>query len=145
VFNAYGPGQHMPASNPPVIPNFIHQAVRGGTLVVHSSGQQTRDYVYVEDVVDAMVAAATASNIDRQTINVGSGSETSVRDLARLIIELTNSKAETVFTPRSDPGVSRMRADLSRAKQLLGYSPNILLQDGLRLTLERDPRFKRKG
>jgi UDP-glucose 4-epimerase len=60
VFNAYGPGQHLPASHPPVIPNFLRQAMRNGTLVVHSDGSQTRDYVYLDDVVSAMIAAATA-------------------------------------------------------------------------------------
>src|SRR5512145_1224670 len=57
VFNAYGPGQRLPASNPPVIPNFLRQATHNGTIVVHGQGTQTRDYVYVDDVIDAMVAA----------------------------------------------------------------------------------------
>src|SRR5512139_1195518 len=77
VFNAYGPGQHLPASHPPVIPNFLRQARRGGTLVVHSQGSQTRDYVYVDDVVSAMIAAATAPGLDKLVINIGSGIETS--------------------------------------------------------------------
>ncbi len=74
IFNAYGPGQHMPASHPPVVPYFLRQALRSGTLVVHGDGRQTRDYVYVDDVVSAMVAASTAPNVDGLLINVGSGS-----------------------------------------------------------------------
>ena len=60
VFNAYGPGQQLPVTHPPVIPYFIHQALGGGSLVTHGSGKQTRDFVYVDDVIDALVAAATA-------------------------------------------------------------------------------------
>ena len=59
-----GPGQHLPASHPPVIPNYLRQAMRGGTLVMHGDGAQTRDYVYVDDVVSAMIAAATAPGIN---------------------------------------------------------------------------------
>jgi UDP-glucose 4-epimerase len=141
VFNAYGPGQHLPASHPPVIPNFLRQAVRSGTLVVHSQGTQTRDYVFVDDVVRCMVAAATAPGINQLTINVGSGTEISIRNLVRLVLELTGSKAEVIYNPRTDPGVSRMCADLTVARDKLGYQPRVSLDDGLRLTLDRDARF----
>jgi UDP-glucose 4-epimerase len=142
VFNAYGPGQHLPPSHPPVIPNFLRQAIRSGTLVVHSDGNQTRDYVFVDDVVNAMVAAATARDINHMVINVGSGTETSVRDLANLVMTITKSKAEVIYNPRTDSGVSRMCADLTLSREKLGYRPRVSLSDGLRLTLERDPRFK---
>lgn len=142
VFNAYGPGQHLPASHPPVIPNFLRQAVRNGTLVVHGDGSQTRDYVFVDDVVEAMVAAATAPSVGRRVINVGSGTETGVRELVSLVMKVTNSRAEVIYNPRTDPGVSRMCADISMARQKLGYHPRVSLAQGLRLTLERDPRLR---
>jgi UDP-glucose 4-epimerase len=142
VFNAYGPGQHLPASHPPVIPNFLRQAVRGGTLVVHSQGSQTRDYVFVDDVVRCMVAAATASGINQDIINVGSGTETSVRELVRLVLELTGNRAEVIYNPRTNPGVSRMCADLMLASDKLGFEANTSLVEGLRLTLDRDSRFR---
>ncbi len=145
VFNAYGPGQHLPPSNPPVVPNMLRQAVRSGSLVVHGEGSQTRDFVYVEDVVNAMVAASTAPNIDRMVINVGSGTETSISDLARLVLQATNSKAEFIYNPRSGAGVSRMCADIRLAKEKLGYVPRVSLEQGLRLTLEQDRRFHREG
>lgn len=144
VFNAYGPGQHLPASHPPVIPNFLRQAVRGGTLVMHANGQQTRDYVFVDDVVRAMVAAATVANINRQIINIGSGSETSIRELVKLVLEITASKAEVIENPRTEAGVARMCADLSLARDKLGYQPRISLAEGLRITLERDLRIARE-
>jgi UDP-glucose 4-epimerase len=144
VFNAYGPGQHLPPSHPPVIPNFLRQAIRGGTIVVHGDGSQTRDYVYLDDAVIAMIAASTAPGLDNLVINVGSGTETSVRELMRLVVEVTGSRAEVMFNPRTDPGVSRMCADLTLAREKLGYQPHISLADGLRLTLERDGRFTRE-
>ena len=144
VFNAYGPGQHLPASHPPVIPYFLRQAVRDGSLVVHGQGVQTRDYVFVDDVVRCMVAAATAPGLDNAVVNVGSGTETSVKELVRLIVEMTGSKAEVIYNPRTLPGVSRMRADLSMVHEKLGYQPRISLTEGLRLTLERDLRFRRE-
>jgi len=144
VFNAYGPGQHLPVSHPPVIPYYLRNAVRDGSLIVHGQGTQTRDYVFVEDVVRCMVAAATAPGLDNAVINVGSGSETSVRELIRLIVDMTASKAEVIYNPRTDAGVSRMCADLSLAREMLGFQPRVSLSAGLRLTLERDRRFRRE-
>ena len=127
----------------PVIPNFIRQAVRGGTLVVHSDGNQTRDYVFVQRMwLTPWVAAATAQEVNRQVLNVGSGEETSVRDLAKQVLAVTNSTAEVLYNPRTDPGVSRMCANLALAKERLGYQPRISLAEGLRLTLEKDHRFR---
>jgi len=142
IFNAYGPGQRIPPSHPPIIPNFIRQSKQNGTLIFHSDGSQTRDYVYVDDVVNALVAASTVQGLDQQVINVGSGTETSVRDLAKLVIETTGGDPEEVYNPRISGGVSRMCADISLAKEKLNYVPLIPLDMGLRLTLERDPQFK---
>lgn len=142
VFNAYGPGQHLPPAHAPVIPSFLRQAVTNGTIVVHGDGLQTRDYVYVDDVVRAMAAAATARDVDRLVINVGSGRETSVRDLVRLVTETTGGHPEVVYNGAVDPGARRMCADLKLANEKLGYTPTVTLGTGLRLTLEHDPRFK---
>ena len=142
IFNAYGPGQHLPPSHPPVVPHFLRQALRGGTLVAHGDGNQTRDYVYVDDVVSAMVAAATAPNINGLVINVGSGTETSVRALMKKVGEATGREVDSLFNTTTTGGVSRMRADLTLAAKKLNYRPSIKLDEGLRLTLQRDPRFK---
>lgn len=142
IFNAYGPGQHLPASHPPVVPHYLRQAQRGGTLVVHGDGSQTRDYVYVDDVISGMVAAATAPNIDGLVINIGSGTETSVSELIRCVQSVTGSSAEVIYNPKTSGGVSRLCADLTLASQKLNYRPSIGLVDGLRLTLKRDPRLK---
>jgi len=141
IFNAYGPGQRIPPAHPPVIPSFIRQAKQNGTVIFHGDGSQTRDYVYVDDVVNALVAAANVQGMNGEVINVGSGKETSVRELARLVIEITGGKPEEVYNPRVSSGVSRMCADISKAKQALNYVPLISLENGLRLTLEKDPQL----
>ena len=141
IFNAYGPGQRLTADHPPVIPNFLKQAVHQGTLVIHNSGTQTRDFVYLDDVVDALITASTASEVDGKTINIGSGKETSIVDLAERIMDLTGAKTETIYNPKAKGGVSRMRADISRAKTLLGYQPKTTLSNGLIKTQKEDPRF----
>ena len=142
VFNAYGPGQHLPPVHAPVIPYFLRQACHNGTLVVHGDGSQTRDYVYLDDVVNAMAAASTAPDINQKIINIGSGTETSVRELVNLVLEVTGGKPEVVYNPRNEGGPRRMRADLTLAEQLLGYRPAIDLRTGLRLTLDKDNRLR---
>ncbi len=142
IFNAYGPGQRIPPAHPPIIPNFIRQAMQNGTFVIHGDGNQTRDYVYVDDVVNALVSAGSLQKITEPIINIGSGTETSVRDLARMVISVTDASPEEVYNPRVSGGVSRMKADISLAKKILDYVPLIELEMGLRLTVERDPQFK---
>ena len=143
IFNAYGPGQHLPASHPPVVPHYLKQALRGGTLVAHGDGNQTRDYVYVDDVVSALVAAATAPNINGLVINVGSGTETSVRDLIKVVLDVTGSSAEVIYNSQSSGGISHMRADISLAIQKLNYHASVGLDKGLQMTLNRDSRYKK--
>ncbi len=143
VFNAFGPGQSLPAAHPPVIPHFLRQAVRGGTLVIHGTGEQTRDFVYIDDVVEAMVAAATAPTVDQSVINIGSGRETSMRDLAQSVMEAVAVQAEWMFREDQDPGASRMCADINFASAKLGYKPHVSLQEGLKRVIALDPRFQR--
>jgi UDP-glucose 4-epimerase len=144
IFNAYGPGQHIPPVHAPVIPYFLRQASQNGTLVINSDGYQTRDYVYVDDVVDALIAAASAPRINQRIINVGSGRETSIRELVRIVLDITGKGPEIVFNPRNDSGPARQCADLQLANELLGYQPQTPLEVGLRLTLERDQRIRQR-
>jgi UDP-glucose 4-epimerase len=142
VFNAYGPGQPLPAAHPPVVPHFLRQAARGGTLVIHGTGRQTRDFVYLDDVIEAMVGSATSPSINRLMINIGSGVETSIRSLAQQVIESLGVRAEWIEREDQDPGPSRMAADIRLAGKKLGYRPRVDLAEGLRRMIERDPRFQ---
>ena len=142
IFNAYGPGQHLPADHPPVIPYFLRQAVKGGSLIVHNSGTQTRDFVYLDDVVSALTGAGSASDVDGKTINIGSGQEHSILELVNSVIEATGAKTEAVYNHKASGGVNRMRADITRAGALLNYQPRFSLDEGLARTLELDQRFQ---
>jgi UDP-glucose 4-epimerase len=142
VFNAYGPGQHMPPVHAPVIPAFLRQASLNGTLIVHGEGTQTRDYVYVATWSTPWPPAATAPDVDQHIINVGTGQEVSIRELVRLALEVTGGDPEVVYNPRNDRGPAHMCADLTLARQKLGYQPQTLLEEGLRKTLELDLRLR---
>jgi UDP-glucose 4-epimerase len=141
IFNAYGPGQFVPASHAPVIPQFLKQILGGGSLVVFGDGSQTRDFVYIDDVVDALFAAATASDVDRRIINVGSGQEVSINQLVEKVARATGRKVSPLYSQANKGGVSRLVADIGLARQKLDYSPKVDLDKGLALMLGRDPRF----
>jgi UDP-glucose 4-epimerase len=142
VFNAFGPHQPLPAAHPPVIPHFLRQASQGGTLVIHGQGSQTRDFVFINDALEAMVAAATAPDIDRLVINIGSGQETSIRDLAQAVMETMNVKTDWMANEDHDPGPSRMCADIQLARKKLGYQPRFDLREGLKRMIDEDERFQ---
>lgn len=142
VFNAYGPNQRLPLTNAPVIPYCLRQALDNGTIVIHGSGEQTRDYVYIDDVVDVMKKAATTPDINRLIINVGSGRDASVNEVVKSVIEITGRKPQIVQNQSHDSGPSRMRADISLAKQKLDYEPKFTLEEGLRETIAKDARFQ---
>jgi len=141
IFNAYGPGQDLPPSYPPVIPHVLKQAACGGSLVIFGDGSQTRDFVYVDDVVDALVAAATATDVNRAVINVGSGRELSINELARDIARVMGTQPSPLYNRSQSGGVSRLVADVTLARTLLGWEPHTTLRQGLRLILNGDSRF----
>lgn len=140
IFNAYGPGQSLPPSHAPVIPQFIKQALNNGTIVIFGKGGQSRDFVYIDDVIDALEAAATARQIDREVINIGSGAETTIEDLINLIGRITHNPIVPLRNT-SGGGVNRLWANIGKAHALLGYAPKVSLEEGLRATIERDARF----
>lgn len=141
IFNAYGPGQALPPSHPPVIPKLLKQALSGGSLVIFGQGNQSRDFVYISDVVQALVAAATADDLNGQVINVGSGQEVSINQLADILEEAIGRKTYRLYSNAQAGGVSRLVADISLAKKKLGFKPRIDLHKGIRLLLEQDRQF----
>lgn len=141
IFNAYGPGQSLPMSHAPVVPRYLQQALTGGSVVIFGGGKQTRDFVYVADVVEALVQAATASGVNRQIINIGSGRETSITALVDQIERITGKSINRIYNREKSGGVPRLVADTQRAQQLLSFRPRTQLIDGLRLMLQEDGRF----
>ncbi len=142
IFNAYGPGQSLPASHAPVVPRYLRQALAGGSIVIYGDGKQSRDFVYISDVVAALVSAATATGVNRQVINIGSGVETAVNDLVACIEKVNGRSVNRIHNKEKSGGVSRLVADISRARALLGYRPMVSLKKGIKLTLKQDERFQ---
>lgn len=141
IFNAYGPRQSLPLSHAPVVPRFLQQALTGGSIVIFGDGQQTRDFVYLSDVITALVAAATATGVNRKVINIGNGVETSLNDLVEVIQRVSQRSVNVIHNQQKSGGVSRLVADISRARMLLGYQPFVDLAAGLQLLLTEDTRF----
>lgn len=142
IFNAYGPRQPLPPSHAPVIPLFMRQVLTGGSIVLFGGGAQSRDLIYIDDVVDALVEAATAPNVNREIINVGSGREVSIRKLLQHIEQAIGWQANVIENAGQDGGISRLVADIELAREKLDFRPKIDIERGLQLLLERDDRFK---
>jgi UDP-glucose 4-epimerase len=128
-FNVYGPRQRG-GDYAGVIRAFLSQARSGGPLTVHGDGEQTRDFVHVSDVVRANLLAATTDDVGR-AYNVGTGEAVTIRRLADLVREAVGSDADVVHESERPGDVSRSEADLSRAREGLGYEPTVTLREGL--------------
>ena len=143
IFNAYGPGQDVPPAHAPVIPQFLQQIAGRGSVLVNGDGSQSRDFVYVDDVVDALISAGTASDVNGQIVNVGSGEETTIRALVELISKITRENANVLYNKETSGGIARLVADGTKAGHLLRYKPKVRLENGLRKLLAEDARFRR--
>lgn len=142
IFNAYGPHQQLPPSHAPVIPRFLKQALSGGSLVVFGNGKQSRDFVYIDDVVRALERAATIQNIDGACINIASGNDTTMTQLIDEIEALIGTRVHRLYNEEEASGVSHLGADISLAAKLLDWSPRVSLREGLGKILKLDPRFQ---
>jgi dTDP-glucose 4,6-dehydratase len=133
IFNTSGP--RMRPHDGRAIPTFLRQAMTDKPLTVFGDGSQTRSFCYVDDLIRGLVLLQEAEDV-HEPVNLGNPSEMSLLELAKLIIELTESRSEIVFEalPIDDPQVRR--PDITRAKQLLGWEPEVDIRDGLRVTIE---------
>ncbi|MDS0280888.1 NAD-dependent epimerase/dehydratase family protein [Haloarcula onubensis] len=128
-FNIYGPRQSG-GDYAGVIKAFSEQAADGGPLTVHGDGEQTRDFVNVADVVQANLRAAT-TDATGEAFNVGTGSRTSVRELAEIIRDEVDPSAEITHVDAREGDIRHSAADISKARERLGFEPTIGLADGL--------------
>jgi len=130
-FNSYGPGE-IPGQYRNVIPNFIYLAMQGLPLPITGTGEETRDFTYVGDIVDGLLRAGYFEAALGQEFNLASGEETRIADLARMINEQVGNKAGITFTDRRKWDTkSRLLASVNRAKELIGYQPNTPFEVGL--------------
>jgi len=132
-FNVYGSGQ-----TGGVVPAFLERVRAGDPLVVHGDGEQTRDFVHVDDVVEAMVAAATA-DVSGVAANVGTGEATTVRELADRVRAVADADVDVVHDDPRPADIDESRADTARARSLLGFEATTSLEDGLRSVVENHP------
>ena len=131
-FNAYGPRSHHEGDCGEVIPKFMLRCMAGRPLIVFGDGTQTRDFTYVADTARGIIMAATCDAAVGTTINLGSGREISVNELARLVAEVVGCDRAEVIHDFARPGdVPRLLADISKARRLLGFEPNVTLRQGL--------------
>jgi nucleoside-diphosphate-sugar epimerase len=133
-FNVFGPRQDPASTYAAVVARFIDAARRGVPLEVHGDGTQTRDFVYVGDVVDANLAAAEAPGASGHVLNVASGLGTSVLDIAGALEQMLGRPLPVRHTPVRPGDVSHTLADISRAREWLGFVPAVSLAEGLRRT-----------
>jgi dTDP-glucose 4,6-dehydratase len=131
IFNTYGP--RMRPNDGRAIPNFIHQALAEKPLTVYGDGSQTRSFCYVEDLIRGIVLLAESG--EHLPVNIGNPGEYTILELAEAVLAATGSKSQVVYEalPVDDPQVRQ--PDITRAKQLLGWEPEIALDEGLRRTL----------
>jgi UDP-glucose 4-epimerase len=131
-FNAYGPRSHHEGDSGEVIPKMMLRAMAGKPLVVFGDGNQTRDFNHVSDTARAIILAGVSKEAIGQTINIGSGRETGIIDLAREILRVAGQGNSEIEFRDARPGdVMRLRADSTLAATLLKYQPKIELGDGL--------------
>ena len=132
IFNTYGP--RMRIDDGRALPTFMSQALNGEPLTVYGDGSQTRSFCYVDDLVDGIYRLLMSDEAD--PVNVGNPDEITIKEFAEEIIELTGSNSTITYEPlpKDDPQVRQ--PDITRAKEILGWSPNVGRTDGLRRTLD---------
>jgi len=133
IFNTYGPRMHV--NDGRVVSNFVVQALRGQDLTIYGNGAQTRSFCYVDDLIDAMVRMMDTPSDVTGPINVGNPRESTILELAELIVEMTATKSTIRFEslPSDDP--RQRRPDISKAQTVLGWKPKTELREGLARTI----------
>lgn len=134
-FNSFGPGE-VPGQYRNVIPNFIYWAMKGLPLPITGTGEETRDFTYVGDIVNGLLRAGISESAVGQEFNLASGKETRIIDLARMINEATGNTAGIRLAQRRKWDTkSRLLASIDKARELIGYEPNTHFEEGLQNTI----------
>jgi len=133
IFNTYGP--RMNPGDGRVVSNFIVQALRGEPITIYGDGRQTRSFCYVDDLVAGLLAVAKAPERFTGPVNLGNPEEFSVAELAALVLDLTGSDAPLSAAPLPVDDPRQRRPDITFAREALGWSPRVSLEQGLRRTI----------
>ena len=132
IFNTYGP--RMLFNDGRVVSNFIVQALKGGSITVYGEGNQTRSFCFVDDLVRGIQATMNASNF-AGPVNLGNPNEMTILELAKKVIEMTDSKSKVIHQPLPKDDPTRRKPDITVAKSALDWEPSIQLEEGLRRTI----------
>lgn len=133
VFNTYGP--RMRKNDGRVIPNFIHQALQGNSLIIYGDGYQTRSFCYIQDLVESLMNMMNKENFSGP-VNIGNPEEISIKQLAEFILKLTQSKSKIIYKSAMGDDPKVRRPDITLAKKELEFSPQVGLEEGLKRTLD---------
>src|SRR4051812_9372592 len=133
IFNTYGPRMHP--NDGRVVSNFIIQALLGEDITVYGEGNQTRSFCYVDDLIEGMVRLMATPDSISGPINIGNPTEFTILQLASKIIEMTGSRSKIVHRPKPQDDPRQRRPDISKAQELLRWSPHTALEEGLKSTI----------
>ncbi len=133
IFNTYGP--HMHPNDGRVVSTFIMQALRNEPITLYGDGEQTRSFCYVDELVEGLIRLMNSDATVTGPINLGNPTEFTIRELATLVLELTGSTSELVFRPLPQDDPLRRQPDIRRAREVLGWEPEVSLREGLLKTI----------
>lgn len=134
IFNTYGPNSQ--ADDGRMVPNFITQALQNQPLTVYGDGSKTRSICYVSDLVEGLILAMFGPHTAGEVFNLGNTEERTVLEFAKTIIQLCNSTSSIIFEDSRVDDPERRRPDISKAEHVLGWKPNVTMEDGLHRTIE---------
>jgi UDP-glucuronate decarboxylase len=143
IFNTYGPNMHPHDGR--VVSNFIVQALHDNNLTVYGDGGQTRSFCYVDDLVEGLIRLMATDDSVTGPVNLGNPNEFTIRQLAELVIELTNSKSKIEEHPLPSDDPRQRQPDIRRARELLEWEPTVALVDGLKHTISYFEDRMRRG
>jgi dTDP-glucose 4,6-dehydratase len=132
IFNTYGP--RMRVHDGRAVPAFISQALRNEDVTVFGSGQQTRSFCYISDLVDGIIRLMLSAEND--PINIGNPREMTIEEIATTIIKMTESKSRIIYKPLPTDDPKQRRPDITRARTLLRWEPKVSLEEGLVKTID---------
>lgn len=135
-FNVFGPGQDPHSEYSAVIPKFISKLLINELITVYGDGEQSRDFTYVENVVDANLLALQATKACGKVLNVGCGERITLNTLIQLLEEIVGVKAKVSYSASKPGDVRHSLADINLARRLLEYEPKVMVKEGLRRTVE---------
>lgn len=135
-FNVFGPRQNLVSQYAAVIPRFIKAMFNRKSPTIYGDGEQSRDFTFVENVVEANILACREEKITGEIFNIGGGRSTTINQLAELISRLLDKSIEPIYTDPRPGDVRHSLADITKARRLLSYQPRINLKEGLKRTLK---------